>query len=206
MPRILSQSPAAKRQRDYRAKRRARGIPVPTYVEGIQRFHERLRERGVRAEYKAWDSMKQRCLNPGDRSYDRYGGRGITIDPRWLARDGFETFLRDMGPKPGPHFQIDRIDNDGGYAPDNCRWATVKTNSNNRRSTILVDFEGKRQPLQPLIERFGWKRRQTVWERIKSGWPVLDALTRPAMTRLEIGAESREAATLRRAKQPIGSS
>ncbi len=83
------------------------------------------------SEYRAWAKMKDRCLNPDSRSFADYGGRGITVCDRWI--DGFENFLDDMGPKPGPRLSIDRIDNDGNYEPGNCRWATQSQQNANRR-------------------------------------------------------------------------
>ena len=82
-------------------------------------------------EYRAWRSMLNRCDHPCVNSYERYGGRGITVCSRW--RESFEAFLADMGPKPSPKHSVDRIDNDGNYEPGNCRWATPIEQAQHKR-------------------------------------------------------------------------
>ena len=81
-------------------------------------------------EYHVWGEMKQRCGNPHNKSFPRYGGRGIRVCERWAR--SFEAFAADMGRRPADGLQIDRIDNDGDYTPDNCRWVTPRENSNNK--------------------------------------------------------------------------
>jgi hypothetical protein len=94
------------------------------------------------AEYAVLDGMKQRCYDRNCRAYKDYGGRGITVCDEWL-RD-FMNFYRDMGPKQDG-MTIERIDNSKGYTKDNCRWATPKEQSRNRRSNVWVEAFGKRK-------------------------------------------------------------
>lgn len=81
-------------------------------------------------EYNAWLQMKQRCNNSRCKRYKYYGARGIKVCDRWLD---FDNFIADMGRRPGKGYSIDRIDNDGNYEPDNCRWATQTQQILNRR-------------------------------------------------------------------------
>lgn len=97
-------------------------------------FHRRrLLKHGLHGvpEYRVWKTMKSRCTSPGQQSFKYYGARGIGVCDRW--RESFETFYADMGPRPGPQYSIDRINNDGHYEPGNCRWATATEQALNKR-------------------------------------------------------------------------
>ena len=85
-------------------------------------------------EHNSWAGAKQRCYYTKHKYYSNYGGRGIKMCPRWTDRkNGFLNFYHDMGPKPGPDYSLDRIDPDGDYCPENCRWASRLEQNSNRK-------------------------------------------------------------------------
>lgn len=127
-------------------------------------------------EYSAWHMMLARCGNANNKSYHSYGGRGIKVCERWKA---FENFFADMGLRPSPRHSLDRYpDQSGNYEPQNCRWATVREQTNNRRSCHMVVYRGKRQSISDAAREAGMPY-STVSLRIFKGWDVEVALTTP---------------------------
>lgn len=100
-------------------------------------------------EYAVWKSIRGRCNNPNDPSYFNYGGRGIKICLRW---DNFAHFMTDMGRRPSDGHSLDRIDNNKGYSPDNCKWATRTEQNNNKRSNRSITYQGRTQNLQQWVD------------------------------------------------------
>ena len=125
--------------------------------------------------YFSFKSIFHRCNNPKNPKYKDYGGRGIKVCERWSERDGFLHFLEDMGERP-EGMSLDRIDNNSGYAPENCRWATQKEQCNNRRDTIKVEFNNKTQSLQEWADEVHLSRT-TIFNRLKRGWDFEEAIT-----------------------------
>jgi hypothetical protein len=135
-------------------------------------------------EYNAWKKMRQRCLNPNDPKYDRYGGRGITICDRW---EYYENFIEDMGKKTSPIHTLNRLDNDGNYEPGNCVWSTPTEQANNRDDSyyilnmneaeqirdlyrngiytqhkISIIYNMSQQHISRIVRNANWKRTQMV--------------------------------------------
>lgn len=126
-------------------------------------------------EYRSWEAMRSRCLNPKDQAFARYGGRGIKVCKAW---DSFVTFLSDMGTRP-PGTTIDRIDNDGNYEPGNCRWATRKIQAMNKRSTLLISLNGETLPMMEACHRHG-KPYPLIHDRMRRlGWTAENAFSKP---------------------------
>ncbi len=127
-------------------------------------------------EHNVWMSMLQRCFDTRCKCYPRYGGRGITVCPRWLE---FQEFLADMGLRPSPQHSIDRIYNNGDYGPANCRWATRTEQANNKRNSRVLTAQGISRTMAE------WSRVSgisvvTIKRRIDDlGWAVERAVSQP---------------------------
>lgn len=132
--------------------------------------------RSRRLEHNSWYSLRSRCRNPKDHAFHNYGGRGIKVCERW---ESFENFLADMGPRPSPKHSIDRIDVNGDYCPENCRWATRQEQNSNRRDCHYLTHNGE------TLTVYEWARRTGLSDgairyRMKQGWSVAKTLTTPA--------------------------
>jgi hypothetical protein len=136
-------------------------------------------------EYRAWQTMRLRCLNPKNQAYPRYGGRGITVCDRW--KDSPENFLADMGRKPSPKHEIDRIDNDGPYSPENCRWTTRSENDRNRRNNKRITIDGETKTQAEWCEAFEIPA-DTFGKRLASGWSAKRALMTPTRPKAPNGS------------------
>ncbi len=124
-------------------------------------------------ERAIWTGMVRRCYLPIDTNFDLYGGRGIRVCQRWL--DSYRNFLADMGPRPSNTHSIDRIDNNGDYSKENCRWANRREQARNRRDNVWIDFAGERLILAEWSRRTGL-HPSTIGRRIASCWPAGEAL------------------------------
>lgn len=137
----------------------------PKYPKGLSNEYP--------AEHNIWAHMLQRCGNPNDEAYGRYGGAGVCVCPQWHF---FPNFLRDMGPRPGPEYSIDRYPiRNGDYCPGNCRWATDTEQANNRKSNKEYEYQGRTQNLMQWCIEFSvsyWAMRQ----RLRTGKSFEEAI------------------------------
>jgi hypothetical protein len=128
-----------------------------------------------KSEYQSWRNILDRCTNPDSEKYAIYGARGITVCERW---NEFKNFMLDMGRKPDPRFTIEREDVNGNYEPKNCRWISRKDQGRNKRNSVFVTYQGRKLLLIDLVEELGLSR-QLVYERLKLGWTLAQAIALP---------------------------
>lgn len=138
--------------------------------------HARTDAKSQSPEYETWSGMIKRCENPRFKSFHLYGGRGIKVCRRW--RMSFENFLADMGIRPSQKHSLDRIDVNGNYCPENCRWATATEQLRNMRGNVVLRLDGTNRSLAAWCELYGANYHLT-WSRLNAGWELREALTRP---------------------------
>lgn len=133
--------------------------------------------------YRIFYAIHQRCDNKNDSKYQYYGGRGISVCDEWSGKNGFISFYEwSMQNGYKENLTIDRIDNSKGYAPCNCRWATRSEQSENMRRTIRIYVDGKSITLREASKKYG-VNRETIYNRIKSGWSEEIAAKTPTQTK-----------------------
>lgn len=125
--------------------------------------------------YKKWCGMKRRCLNKNEKSYPRYGGRGIGISPEWMF---FINFQQDMEDSFKEGLSLERIDNDKGYSKENCKWITLFNQAKNKRSVKKYSFRGENLCLAEIARKYG-KPRSVIRDRLSSGWTLEKAVDIP---------------------------
>jgi len=126
-------------------------------------------------EHRAWLDMKKRCFSDSYNEHEHYKDRGIGMCDSWLM---FMNFYNDMGPAPSPEHTLDRIDNDGDYCKENCRWALQSVQQNNRSNNRLLTYKGRTQTMSM------WAREKGITPnllrlRLRRGWSVEEALEIP---------------------------
>ena len=134
-------------------------------------------------EYGIWSKMIQRCHNENNQKYRIYGGRGITVCDRW--RYSFANFYEDMGPRPSKMHSIDRENNEDGYHPGNCSWATKVEQANNTRTNKLITYLGVTKTLAEICAELGANYHR-VYDRLSRGVPFEDAIADRSIPNLKV--------------------
>ena len=135
-------------------------------------------------EYKAWSSMKDRCFDEDNPSFDDYGGRGISVCAEWV--NDFSAFFSEIGRRPGPDYSLDRIDNERGYEPGNVRWATPQEQQGNKRNNVRLSAFGQTKLLVRWAEELGVSM-QLLHYRLTC-MSVEEALSRPVQVHRRAGS------------------
>jgi hypothetical protein len=133
-------------------------------------------------EYRAWQSLKQRCLNPAFVEYSNYGARGIRVCDEWL--NAFDAFLAHVGRRPSPKHSLDRIDNEGNYEPGNVRWTTNEVQQRNKRTNRWLTVDGETRCMTDWAAIMGISYI-TIHYRLKKGWPAELAVKLPLGARVK---------------------
>lgn len=143
--------------------------------EHFKRTRNRMTTHGMSktGAWRSWQNIRKRCMNPDYPFFENYGGRGITVCERW--KESFENFFSDMGPRP-QGMSIERMENDSGYSPDNCFWASDHTQRRNKRTTRMLTVFGKTMCMADWAKNNGL-RSCDIFYRLKKGWTLEDAVS-----------------------------
>ena len=145
-------------------------------------IHDRLYRGGNRKLYGVWRMMHKRCEDTGYKHYPNYGGRGISVCDEWSGNDGYTNFqlwAKRNGYSDG--LTLDRINNDGNYEPSNCSFATMKTQSNNKRNNVRIEIDGITHTLTEWCEIYRVPFSRVRARYMKLGWDIKSALTTPPL-------------------------
>jgi hypothetical protein len=157
----------------YRSKSKCKGYEVIKGISESELYNNpRLR--------KIWESIHARCEYDKHPHFNEYGGRGITVCQEWDSYLPFAKWAFQHGYNDA--LSIDRINNEKGYSPNNCRWVTMKEQQNNRRNNRIIEYQGNKYTLTQLAEKIGISKT-TLKERLNMGWSVEDAINRPVRLR-----------------------
>jgi hypothetical protein len=146
-------------------------MPTGVYKRGVYAKRKcKPRKHGMCniPEYKVWLQMRDRCKNPNNTHYSYYGGRGISVSTEW---NSFKTFIADMGRRP-KGYSLDRIDPNGNYSRENCRWATKIEQANNTRDNRKVEWNGKVYGIRELSEKTGVSQKLLAKRLFERMWSV----------------------------------
>lgn len=162
----------------YRGKHRA---------DVLERERAQYAEKRARfPEYLCWKQMCNRCFNPNNHKYSRYGARGITVCDEWRGEGGFQRFLDHIGRRPGPEYSIDRIDNDGNYEPGNVRWATPDVQRRNNGHIRLMSAGGETMCMADWASSVGMQD-STLRRRLdRDGMPLEEAIATPVRSQFRM--------------------
>ena len=175
-------------EKDYFLDLIRRGHTVSCGCFNLEMATQRRRTHGTSYDgiYHVYYTMLSRCTNPKNKAYNRYGGKGITVCEEWAnSYMSFYNWAMSNGWKQG--LTIDRIDNNKGYCPSNCRWTTMKVQSNNRINSKYHTIGGESKTLSQWCDIYG-KKYDTVKARLSIGWTLKDALEKP-VKKLNYGSD-----------------
>ncbi len=145
------------------------------YIAEIRGLATRTHRMTNTRVYRIWTGANSRCHDPNCESYQSYGARGIYVDERWRGYNGFSNFYADMGEPPSKNYSLDRINNDGPYSPENCKWSDKYEQARNTRRNRYLTAQGQTYCLSEWAEMTGLKQG-LIARRLFRGWPIEEAL------------------------------